>query len=139
MSAATAPMRRRWRSFTASSVGCNRSGRIDEIPRSRAAPGRRLGISPMFRSRLACDDQHMPKTVLIVDDHGRFRSFARRLLEAGGFTVVGEAADGASALAAAEVLRPQVVLLDVLLPDTDGFAVADRLAERGNAAAVVLT
>src|SRR5215470_14748052 len=81
----------------------------------------------------------MAWTVLIVDDHAGFRGFARRLLEAGGFTVVGEAADGASALAAAEVLRPQVVLLDVLLPDTDGFAVADRLAESGNGATVVLT
>lgn len=81
----------------------------------------------------------MPRTVLIVDDHAGFRGFARRLLEAGGYTVVGEAEDGASALAAAEALRPQLVLLDVFLPDTDGFAVARRLADSGNGAVVVLT
>jgi DNA-binding NarL/FixJ family response regulator len=81
----------------------------------------------------------VPQTVLIVDDHAGFRGFARRLLEAGGYTVVGEAGDGASALAAVEALRPELVLLDVLLPDTDGFAVAERLAENGDAAVVVLT
>src|SRR5215471_4386113 len=66
----------------------------------------------------------MPQTVLIVDDHAGFRGFARRLLEAGGYTVVGEANDGASAVAAVEELRPELVLLDVMLPDTDGFAEA---------------
>ena len=81
----------------------------------------------------------MPQTVLIVDDHARFRGFARRLLEADGFEVVGEAGDGASALVAVAALRPQVVLLDVLLPDTDGFEVAERIAESSAAALVVLT
>jgi two-component system nitrate/nitrite response regulator NarL len=81
----------------------------------------------------------MPKTVLIVDDHAGFRGLARRLLEAGGFTVVGEAADGASALSAVEELQPQVVLLDIVLPDIDGFAVAERLAENGAEPVVVLT
>ena len=81
----------------------------------------------------------MPQTVLIVDDHAGFRGFARRLLEAGGYTVVGEAADGSSALAAVEALRPELVLLDVVLPDTDGFAVAERLAERSDGPVVVLT
>ncbi|HEX5088040.1 MAG TPA: response regulator [Nocardioides sp.] len=81
----------------------------------------------------------MSWTVLIVDDHAGFRRLARRMLEAGGFVVVGEAADGAGALAAAEALRPELVLLDVLLPDIDGFAVAERLADRGRGPAVVLT
>ena len=81
----------------------------------------------------------MPPTVLIVDDHAGFRRFARRLLEAGGFTVVGEAEDGTSALGAVEALRPELVLLDILLPDTDGFAVAERLAEQADAPIVVLT
>jgi DNA-binding NarL/FixJ family response regulator len=67
------------------------------------------------------------RTVLIVDDHTSFRVAARALLEAGGFVVVGEAADGASALAAASELGPEIVLLDVRLPDLDGFAVAERL------------
>jgi CheY-like chemotaxis protein len=79
------------------------------------------------------------RTVLIVDDHASFRRFARRLLEAGGFTVAGEADDGASALAAVEALRPELVLLDILLPDMDGFEVAKRLVERADRPIVVLT
>jgi two-component system nitrate/nitrite response regulator NarL len=77
--------------------------------------------------------------MLIVDDHAPFRRMARRLLEAGGFTVVGEAWDGASALAAVAALGPDLVLLDVLLPDIDGFAVAQRIAERPGRPIVVLT
>ena len=76
--------------------------------------------------------------MLIVDDHASFRRHARRLLESEGFTVVGEAADGASAVAAARSLRPELVLLDVLLPDTDGFAVAELLADEPAAPVVVL-
>ena len=75
-----------------------------------------------------CDDRHMTLTVLIVDDHAGFRHFARGLLEAAGISVVGEAGDGRSALDAAARLRPGLVLLDIMLPDIDGFAVADRLA-----------
>jgi DNA-binding NarL/FixJ family response regulator len=78
-------------------------------------------------------------TLLIVDDHPAFRASARRLLEAEGFAVVGEAADGEHALAAALALDPQVVLLDVQLPDFDGFEVARRLTTRPGAPAVVLT
>jgi DNA-binding NarL/FixJ family response regulator len=78
-------------------------------------------------------------TVLIVDDHASFRRSARRLLEADGFVVVGEASDGASALAEVKALRPQLVLLDVLLPDVDGFAVADALARESWRPLVVLT
>ena len=81
----------------------------------------------------------MPRTVLIVDDHARFRRFARGLLEADGFTVVGEAADGESALVAADALRPELVLLDVLLPGIDGFTVAERLAGAARPPIVVLT
>ena len=66
----------------------------------------------------------MPLTVLIVDDHPSFRALARTVLQAEGFDVVGEAVDGASALTEAERLRPELVLLDAQLPDTDGFAVA---------------
>ena len=78
-------------------------------------------------------------TVLIVDDHAGFRSFARALLEAEGYDVVGEATDGTSALAAARALAPEIVLLDVALPDMDGFAVCDALLEDGAGPAVVLT
>jgi len=69
----------------------------------------------------------MRPSVLIVDDHAAFRAAARELLEAGGYRVVGEAADGAAALAAVAELEPDVVLLDVQLPDLNGFEVADRL------------
>jgi DNA-binding NarL/FixJ family response regulator len=80
----------------------------------------------------------MGPTVLIVDDHSSFRSLARTLLEAEGFAVVGEAEDAATAIAAVEALRPAVVLLDVQLPDLDGFELAERLARRADAPAVVL-
>jgi DNA-binding NarL/FixJ family response regulator len=81
----------------------------------------------------------MPKTVLIVDDHPTFRLTARALLEAEGFEVVGEAADGASAIEEARRLKPEVLLLDVQLPDMDGFAVAQELCGNGWSPAVVLT
>ena len=81
----------------------------------------------------------MSRTVLVVDDHQGFRSRARLLLESEGYEVVGEAADGETALAQAASLRPEVVLLDVQLPDTDGFDLAARLTRYGDAPAVVLT
>lgn len=77
-------------------------------------------------------------TVLIVDDHEAFRDAARSLLETEGFDIVGEAAGGCDALTEAERLRPDVVLLDIQLPDLDGFAVADRLAVTAAAPDVVL-
>jgi DNA-binding NarL/FixJ family response regulator len=80
----------------------------------------------------------MRRTVLIVDDHPEFRESASALLESEGFAVVGEAADGDAAIAAVERLRPQVVLLDIQLPDVDGFAVAERLAGMQNPPRVVL-
>lgn len=77
--------------------------------------------------------------MLVVDDHPSFRRFARRLLEAAGFAVVDEASDGASALAAVRALRPDVVLLDVLLPDTTGFELAETLSVDPARPVVVLT
>ena len=81
----------------------------------------------------------MSRTVLVVDDHAGFRSRARLLLEAEGYEVVGEAADGAGAVAEAARLLPEIVLLDVQLPDQDGFDVAARLTRNGGSPAVVLT
>jgi len=78
-------------------------------------------------------------TVLIVDDHPSFRATARAILEADGFDVVGEAQDGASAVEAAHELHPDLILLDVQLPDMDGFAVASQLMTNGWAPQIVLT
>jgi DNA-binding NarL/FixJ family response regulator len=81
----------------------------------------------------------MAHTLLIVDDHAAFRSTARALLECDGWNVVGEAGDGTSGLSAARTLKPDVVLLDVRLPDIDGFAVAEKLAAEGGGPAVIVT
>jgi DNA-binding NarL/FixJ family response regulator len=78
-------------------------------------------------------------SVLIVDDNPRFRSRARRWLEAAGFAVVGEAIDGRSGLEAAREHRPAIVLLDVELPDMSGLSVAARLTREPHPPAVVLT
>lgn len=69
------------------------------------------------------------ETVLIVDDHAEFRASARALLEAEGFDVIGDAADGAEAIKAVALLKPGLVLLDIQLPGEDGIAVAKRLGE----------
>jgi DNA-binding NarL/FixJ family response regulator len=79
----------------------------------------------------------MSGSVLIVDDHPAFRASARRVLEADGYEIVGEAADGRGAVAAARRLRPDIVLLDVNLPDADGFDVAREIAS-GSAGAPVI-
>jgi DNA-binding NarL/FixJ family response regulator len=78
-------------------------------------------------------------TILIVDDNAGFRLQARAVLETDGFDVVGEAADGASGLEAARSLRPDLVLLDIGLPDVEGFEVAHALAVEGPPPYVVLT
>jgi DNA-binding NarL/FixJ family response regulator len=75
------------------------------------------------------------RSLLIVDDHVAFRSWAREVLAHEGFDVIGEAGDGRTAIRLAEELRPEVVLLDIQLPDLDGFDVAEQITE----AKVVLT
>ncbi len=104
---------------------------VDGSLGSRATPGAGRPDS--------CDDSSVAATVLIVDDHAGFRSFARALLEAEGFDVVGEATDGASAVALARKLEPELVLLDVALPDMDGFAVCAALLQNSASPAVVFT
>lgn len=61
------------------------------------------------------------------------------MLEAGGYSVIGEAADGETALDAVRELAPDLVLLDVQLPGIDGFEVAARLQAGGTAPTIVLT
>ena len=84
------------------------------------------------------DENPAVMSVLIVDDHRSFRANARRLLEAEGFEVVGEAADAREAILATQRLQPDLVLLDVQLPDLDGFEVAARLDALGLHSVVVL-
>ena len=80
----------------------------------------------------------MPRTVVIADDHPSFRASARAILESEGFEVIGEAEDGAGAIAAVRELAPDVLLLDVQLPDVDGFTVCRECGQNGGAPAVVL-
>jgi DNA-binding NarL/FixJ family response regulator len=83
-------------------------------------------------------DARVRCTVLVVDDHPAFRAGLREMLAASRFEIVGEAHDAASALAAAEALHPELVLLDVMLPDRDGLAVAMDLARSESPPDVVL-
>ncbi len=93
----------------------------------------------MARRRSPCHDTDRLTRVLIVDDHPSFRATARALLQAEGYDVVGEAENGVSALRQAKDLQPDVVLLDVQLPDFDGFEVAARLTgQNGSMIEVVL-
>jgi CheY-like chemotaxis protein len=85
-----------------------------------------------------CDHQAVALRVLVVDDHAGFRQLARSLLMAGGYEVVGLAAGGTEAVRQAALLRPDLVLLDVLLPDLDGFRVAERLTRLADPPVVVL-
>jgi len=79
-------------------------------------------------ARLPVDDnQGVATRVLIVDDHAGFRASARMVLEGDGFEIVGEAETGEGAIACAHDLSPDVVLLDIGLPDIDGLEVASRL------------
>jgi DNA-binding NarL/FixJ family response regulator len=87
--------------------------------------------NPDARTPVVHHHDDVVRTLLIVDDHAGFRSFARALLESEGYHVVGEAADGASAVAAADRLRPEIVLLDIALPDVDGFAVCEQITRGG--------
>jgi DNA-binding NarL/FixJ family response regulator len=79
----------------------------------------------------------MAGRAIVVDDHPAFRASARRLLEVSGFEVVGEARLGADGLALAQQLEPELVLLDITLPDMSGFDVAEELASGPSAVVLV--
>jgi two-component system nitrate/nitrite response regulator NarL len=98
-----------------------------------------LGLTLMPGAGAGASIGVMRRRLLIVDDHAGFRAFARALLEEEGFDVVGEAEDGASALVAAHDLNPEVVLVDVALPDFDGFEVCDELTRGEKVPAIVMT
>ena len=105
------------------------------LPLAGGEPNPRGSVLPLGRERRS-DDNAGVRTVLIVDDHDGFRHRARRLLEAEGWDVLGEACDASEALRAAAELKPEVVLLDVHLPDVSGLYLAQALS---GDAAVVLT
>jgi DNA-binding NarL/FixJ family response regulator len=108
--------------------------------KGQAEPARKESrASRTAETPAACDYSGLVTTFLVVDDHPSFRRTARVLLESEGFEVVGEAADGASAIQAATSLRPDVVLLDVYLPDINGFEVAKKLMANGDSPVIVLT
>ena len=86
-----------------------------------------------------CESSPVTATLLVVDDHDGFRAVATALAASAGLDVVGEAGDGATAIALCDKLRPDAVLLDVLLPDADGFEIRRRLLARPDAPAVLLT
>ena len=92
----------------------------------------------MRRTGVVWDHGTMRLSLLIVDDHDDFRRSARTLREAEGFTVVGEAGDGAEAIAKARDVSPDVLLVDIRLPDLDGFAVAEEIAAWPDPPVVVL-
>src|SRR3954465_11229074 len=98
------------------------------------------GTAPMWREPARGTMAGVaPPTVLIVDDHADFRTFARSLLEAAGFEVVGVAEDGASALAGGRAAEQGRGLLAVQLPESDGFGVCEQLALEEAPPVVVLT
>jgi CheY-like chemotaxis protein len=81
----------------------------------------------------------MRRRVLIVDDNSAFRVAARQLLERSGFVVVAEAETGNKGVEEAKLLSPDLALVDVQLPDYDGFEVAERLSRLASAPRVILT
>jgi DNA-binding NarL/FixJ family response regulator len=107
----------------------------------RAGPDPRAdsGSSRRFSAAAALHDGRVQETLVIVDDHAVFRSIAREKLEADGIKILGEAGDGRSGLDVIAALRPTIVLVDIHLPDIDGFAVAREVAHLDNPPVVVLT
>lgn len=110
-----------------------RARRLGEIPRVARSQGK-----PRGGTAAICDDDLVPISVLIVDDHSEFRAVARELLEDAGYQVTGEAASAAEAIAAVAAQSPDIVLLDVGLPDGNGFEVASRISHRSGGPIVVL-
>jgi CheY-like chemotaxis protein len=107
------------------------------LPRGGDVPTLRVSPSAVALVRCHTVSVRGSAAVLVVDDHDSFRSLARKLLEAAGFAVT-EAANGAEATRQAECLHPNLVLLDIQLPDFDGFEVARRLAAKELSAVIVL-
>ncbi len=81
----------------------------------------------------------MRRRILVIDDNTAFRGAVGQLLAADGFTVVAGAATGERGVQLAREHKPDLVIVDVQLPDTDGFDVAEQLAGLDPALEVILT
>jgi DNA-binding NarL/FixJ family response regulator len=113
-------------------------------PQSSAAVGSALSHRELAAGHDAIaealwEDRPVPLRVLLVDDHAAFRAAATALLERDGIAVLAAVADGETAIAEAARLRPDVVLVDVQLPDLDGFDVAAAVAREGGAPVVLMS
>ena len=125
----------------------DRPSSAPKTPRRPTEPWRRPPRSLSVASRMGAPSAPRPQSftrpwatrILIVDDHPSFRASARVVLESEGFEVVGEAVDGASALHECCRLRPEVVLLDVQLPDIDGFDVCEQITAYAEHPTVIMT
>lgn len=106
--------------------------------KARQACYRVATVLATMRSPTRPSTLHRMRTVLIVDDHLEFRVSARSLLEAGGFVVVGDAATGEEAIRETTRLRPAIVLLDIQMPDLDGFVVAQQIVAGRTPPVVIL-
>jgi CheY-like chemotaxis protein len=107
--------------------------------RRRGLPQSLLRLTEGCRALALGRIRWVGRRLLIVDDNPVFRRLARELLEADGYEVVGVACDAREALVAAGELMPEVVLLDVNLPDASGFELAAKLAREQPAVSVLLT
>lgn len=115
---------------------------VGATQRSRRAPPvwlTSLELSPLIAGPLGDTLGAMSFSVLVVDDDESFRAMSARILQRRGFHVVGDASDGAGAVRAVEAMRPDGVLLDVHLPDANGFDVARTLARLEQPPRVLLT
>lgn len=109
-------------------------GTGSDAQKPAASPGGSTGV----QAHSVPHDAGVHRTVLVVDDHPAFRAGLREMLATSRFEIVGEAHDAASAIAAVESLRPDVVLLDIILPDRDGLMVAADLTRRPSPPSIIL-
>src|SRR5713226_2935036 len=103
------------------SSGCARDPRSRTEGLPPACVQRNFRVYPVVSRPPMCDDPCVKASVLIVDDHPAFRASARSLLEGEGYEVVADTDSGESAIELALELAPDVVLLDVALPDLSGL------------------
>ena len=111
---------------------------LDLAPSDYPADRRKFPAIPTLLGVPDCENDQMARTVLVVDDDAGFRDLATRILTGWGHTVVGEAGSVAEALALATELRPDTVLVDIGLPDGDGFALTELLVSMPWGVRVVL-